>query len=186
MPDVTTTIDRHQRDGFYELIRNHLGSVGDLWLALENEGDFAKAERLGRQLGEDLRLLDDIGWRGNDDRESFELTMPPHELTQALNRLHDEAAAVLTQSPSERESREEDAGTEARLSLWRCASCLVEVAAGRSKRDVEELRGGSPILVAGQISDRWMIEGGHTSRSGVIVASMVKSGPAEGAKEFLL
>ena len=43
-----------------------------------------------------------------------------------------------------------------------------------------------PILVAGQISDRWMIEGGHTSRSGVIVAAQVKGGPAEHAKGLLL
>ena len=68
-------------------------------------------------------------------------------------------------------------------SLWRCASCLVEVPASRP--EVEELHGGMPILVAGQISDRWMIEGGHTSRSGVIVAAQVKGGPAEDAKGLL-
>jgi len=70
-------------------------------------------------------------------------------------------------------------------SLWRCASCLVEVPAARSTGDVEELRGGMPVLVAGQISDRWTIEGGHTSRSGVIVAAHVKGGPAEHAKGVL-
>jgi len=133
MPDVTATIDRHQRDGLYELIRNHLGSVGDLWHALENEGDFAKAERLGRRLGEDLRLLDDIGWKDKDDRESFELTMPPHELTAALKRLHDEAAAVLTESPGERESREEDAETEARFQLGLDACEEVLVGLGREE-----------------------------------------------------
>lgn len=69
-------------------------------------------------------------------------------------------------------------------SLWRCASCLVEVPASRS--DVEELRGGSPVLAAGQISDRWIIEGGHTSRSGVIVATLVKGGPAEVPEGLLL
>jgi len=71
-------------------------------------------------------------------------------------------------------------------SLWHCAKFLVEVPAGRSAKDVEELRGGMPILAAGQISDRWTIEGGHTSRSGVIVASLVKGGPAEHAKGILL
>ena len=70
-------------------------------------------------------------------------------------------------------------------SLWRCASCLVEVPAARSAKDIEELRGGMPVLVAGQISDRWTIEGGHTSRSGVIVATLVKGGPAGGAKGLL-
>ena len=71
-------------------------------------------------------------------------------------------------------------------SLWRCASCLVEVQAGRSAEDIEELRGGMSVLAAGQISDRWTIEGGRTSRSGVIVATMVKGGPVEAPKGLLL
>ena len=69
-------------------------------------------------------------------------------------------------------------------SLWRCANCLVEVLASRP--EVEELRGGMPVLAAGQISDRWMIEGGHTSRSGVIVATLVKGGPAAAPEGLLL
>ena len=127
MPSITAIIDRHQRDGLYELVRNHLGSVGDLWNALEREEDFAKAERLGLELSEDLRLLDDIGWKDKDDRESFELMMPPHDLMEALKRLHDEAATVLTESGSERESRKEDAETEARfqLGLDACEEVLV-------------------------------------------------------------
>lgn len=67
-------------------------------------------------------------------------------------------------------------------SLWRHATCLIEVPIGCSAGDVEELRGGAPILVAGQISDRWVIEGGDTSRRGVIVASQIKVGaPPEGS-----
>jgi hypothetical protein len=41
MPSITATIDRDQRDGLYELIRNHLGAIGDVWIALEESGDFA-------------------------------------------------------------------------------------------------------------------------------------------------
>jgi len=131
MPSITATIDRHQRDGLYELVRNHLGSVGDLWNALEREEDFAKAERLGLELSEDLRLLDDIGWKDKDDRESFDLTMPPHDLMEALKRLHGEAATVLTESGSERESREEDAETDARFQLGLDACEEVLVGLGR-------------------------------------------------------
>lgn len=129
MPNVTATIARHQRDGLYELVRNHLGSVGDLWNALEDEEDFAKAERLGHQLSEDIRLLDDIGWKDKDDRESFELTMPPHELTQVLRRLHGEAATVLSGSGTERESKEADDETDARfqLGLDACEEVLVGI-----------------------------------------------------------
>lgn len=129
MPDITATIDRHQRDGLYELVRNHLGSVGELWHALEYDKDFAKAERFGLELGEDFRLLDDIGWREKDDRESFELTMPPHDLMEVLKRLHNEAEAVLLESGSERESREADAETNARfqLGLDACEEVIVDL-----------------------------------------------------------
>ncbi len=59
-----------QRDGLYELVRNHLGSIGDLWDALERDKDFATAERLGLEFGEDFRLLEDIGWGEDEGRES--------------------------------------------------------------------------------------------------------------------
>jgi hypothetical protein len=129
MPDITATIDRHQRDGLHELVRNHLGSVGDLWHALEDDKDFAKAERLGLEFGEDFRLLDDIGWKEKDDRESFDLTTPPHDLMEVLKRLHNEAEAVLLESGSERESREADAETNARfqLGLDACEEVLVDL-----------------------------------------------------------
>jgi hypothetical protein len=80
MPNVTTTIDRDQRGGLYELVRNHLGAIGDVWIALEEDEDFATAERLGIEFGEDFRLLADIGWRPREEREAFELTMPVHDL----------------------------------------------------------------------------------------------------------
>ena len=129
MPDITATIDRHQRDGLYELVRNHLGSVGDLWHSLEYDKDFAKAERLGLEFGEDFRLLDDIGWKDKDDRESFDLTMPLHDLMEVLKRLHNEAEAVLLESGTERESREADAETNARfqLGLDACEEVLVDL-----------------------------------------------------------
>lgn len=95
MPRSTITIDRDQRDGLYELVRNHLGSVGDLWDALERDKDFVTAERLGLEFGEDLRLLEDIGWSEEDGREEVELTMPAHDLMEALKRLQGEAGLIL-------------------------------------------------------------------------------------------
>lgn len=106
MPATTITIDREQRDGLYELVRNHLGSVGDLWDALEREGDFAKAERLGLELSEDFRLLGDIGWGEDESRQSFELTMTAHDLTELLQRLHGEAGMVLAGAEGSREDAE--------------------------------------------------------------------------------
>ena len=123
----TATINREQRDGLYELVRNHLGSIGDVWMALEENEDFATAERLGIEFGEDFRLLHDIGWLPREDRDAFELTMPPHDLMEVLKRLHDEAERVLLESGSERESREADAEANARfqLGLDTCEEVLV-------------------------------------------------------------
>jgi hypothetical protein len=123
----TTTITKEQREGLYELVRNHLAGLGDVWVAMEQDSDFATAERLGLEFAEDVRLLGDIGWHPSDERETFELTMPVHDLVEALKRLHDEAERVLTESPTERRSREEDEATNQRfqIGLDACEELLV-------------------------------------------------------------
>jgi hypothetical protein len=125
----TATINRDQRDGIYELVRNHLGGIGDVWIALEENEDFATAERLGLEFGEDFRLLTDIGWRPDEDRGDFELTMPSHDLMEVLRRLHNEAKRLLTASPGERQSREEDAESDQRFQtgLDACEEVLIEL-----------------------------------------------------------
>jgi hypothetical protein len=117
MPQITATIDRDQRDGLYELVRNHLGAVGDLWLALEESKDFASAEQLGRAFAEDFRLLRDIGWKPNEYRCEFALTMPGAELTALLRRLREEAETILIGSAGERKAKEEDVATTERFQL---------------------------------------------------------------------
>jgi hypothetical protein len=136
MPDTTISIDRDQRDGLYELIRNHLGAIGDIQIALEENEDFATAERLGLEFGEDFRLLDDLGWRPREDGDSFALTMPRHCLMEALKRLRGEADEVLDESGTERESRQADAETDARFQLGMntCEEMLVDLANGEGER----------------------------------------------------
>lgn len=109
MPSTTAKIDRDQRDGLYELTRNHLGSIGDLWHALEDEEDYVKAEALGLEFEEDFRLLRDIGWTREEYRSQFALTMPTQELRVMLLRLHGEAEVILTGSAAEREAKAKDA-----------------------------------------------------------------------------
>ena len=55
------TITKAQRDGLYELVRNHIAGIGDVPIALEERGDFAKAKRLGLRFVEDVRLLQKQG-----------------------------------------------------------------------------------------------------------------------------
>jgi hypothetical protein len=131
VPETTTTINREQRDGLYELVRNHLGSVGDLWHALEHERDFAKAARLGLEFSEDFELLEDIGWDEDEGRESFELTMPVHDLMEVLRRLHAEAATVLAGAEGE-----EDAETNERFrrGAGACQRVLTDLDPGAGER----------------------------------------------------
>lgn len=117
MPDTTITIDRDQREGLYELVRNHLGGIEDFFVALERTKDFAKAERLGLEFAEDFRLLQDIGWTERDERETFKLTIPAHDLMELLQRLHTEAVPVLVESGAEAKSSREDAETDRRFQL---------------------------------------------------------------------
>ena len=132
MPGTTITISGPQREGLYELVRNHLGSVGDLWDALERDKDFATAARLGLEFGEDFELLEEIGWGEDEDRESFELTMPVHDLMEVLKRLHDEAEQVLHGKGTERQAREDDRATEERYlrGLDACEELLVRLDEG--------------------------------------------------------
>lgn len=117
MPDTTTTISGEQRDALYQLVRDHLGGLNDVWIAMEENRDFATAERLGLDFGRDFRLLEDLGWGEEDEREAVELTMPGGELIQVLKRLHEDAEAALSGSRQERRSREEDERTDRRLLL---------------------------------------------------------------------
>jgi hypothetical protein len=119
---VTATITKAQRDGLYELVRHHLYSIDDLWTAFGRSRDYATAGRLAIEFGEDFRLLADIGWAADDDRKSFELTMPPLDLTELLRRLRGEAERVLVESGTEREASEDDARTDRRFQVG-CDAC---------------------------------------------------------------
>jgi hypothetical protein len=107
---TTATIDRERRDALYELVLDHLSGIGDFWIAIE-EKDFARAERLGIEFGEDFRLLEDIGWELEHGPAKVALTIPPHDLIELLRRLHGEAGCVLEGSACARllEKEEESA-----------------------------------------------------------------------------
>lgn len=61
--------------------------------------------------------------------------------------------------------------------LWTRAICDVEVPRGIGETEIEELHSGIAVLVSGQVSERIESSGGLRLRHGVIVATLVKSGP---------
>lgn len=113
---TTTTISSEQRLGIYTVVANHLGGLSDVWVEMMRE-NYAKAEELSEEFVDDVLMLRDIGWRPDDPRESFDLTMPREDLMELLNRLRGEAEILLNESPSERKSREEDEDTNRRIRL---------------------------------------------------------------------
>lgn len=116
MPKSTATITGEQRRAIYHLIRTHLGGLSDICLAFDRE-DFATAEQLALEFGEDFRLLEDLGWEETDGRQAVWLTMPAEDLLEALKRLRAEAAGLFAESPDERRLTEEEERAKARSRL---------------------------------------------------------------------
>jgi len=133
VPGTTTTIDKEQRDGLYELVRNHLGSIGDIWIALEKDGEYMLAEQMGIEFSEDFRLLADLGWEPEDKRDSFDLTMEAHDLAELLTRLRGEAVGVLDGTASMHLQREEEERAQAlyRGAKQTCEALLARLDTGR-------------------------------------------------------
>jgi hypothetical protein len=129
--------DHHQPRAARRSLRagpqNHLGSVGDLFDALEREKDFATAARLGLEFSEDFELLENIGWGEDEGRATFDLTMPPHDLMEVLQRLHGEAGLVLSGAAQE---SPEDAETNRRFQRGYdvCEKVLADLDPGADER----------------------------------------------------
>jgi len=71
------------------------------------------------------------------------------------------------------------------LLTW--ASCEVEVSAALAEQHgIRELEGGAPILVAGQLSERWVSSGGRSSKRSAIVAMLIHPGPPPSHDELLI
>lgn len=134
MSTTTTTIDKDQRNGLYELVRNHLGGIGDIWIALEQDGEYELAERMGIEFSEDFRLLADIGWQLEDKRTEVELTMEAHDLAELLTRLRGEAIGVLDGTASMHLQREEEERAQALYQGAKrtCEELLARLASERS------------------------------------------------------
>lgn len=106
MPSTTIEISREQRQPLHRLVTQHISGIGDVYLMIEH-GDFATAERFGLEFGEDIQMLNDLGWNPEDARDTYALTQPRHELIEALKRLRLDAEDGLDAPEDERRKREE-------------------------------------------------------------------------------
>ena len=82
----SVTVTRELRDALRADLLLDITGIGDIHRLLR-AGRFTDAQSYRRRFEDDTRLLDDLGWEEDDERESFELTMPPEQLERVLGRL---------------------------------------------------------------------------------------------------
>lgn len=89
-------------------LKIRLAALDDLRMAFE-DGDFETATRLGARFGDELRLMEDLGW-GPDDRDApITLTMPAEQRCRIFTRLRSSTQCFRRdQKREEREVEEED------------------------------------------------------------------------------
>lgn len=83
---MTRVIGREERDALYHGIRRGLRSLGYLAEALADARPTV-ASMLASRYRAQLRLLDDLGWAPEAQREHFGLTLPEPDLARAMLRL---------------------------------------------------------------------------------------------------
>ena len=115
-----TEINVEERNALYDQILSHLVSVDDLRIAIEKE-DFDQAGRLGIEFGDELRLMEDLGWGRHPAGTTFRLTMGSEQLRRVLTRLRSDAEGLTRDEEHETATIE----NEARDRLRR-ATCITE------------------------------------------------------------
>jgi len=91
---MALAIDNYQRQLLYDAALSDLDGIRDMVIEIES-GRPIEAQ-LRRQRHEDeLRLLDDLGWSPDDERENFELTIPPERLTRLLGFFYERSLEML-------------------------------------------------------------------------------------------
>jgi hypothetical protein len=116
---VSVRISAAERDALYEQIVVRLSGIDEVWIAVE-AGDFARADQVGREFGDYLRLIgDDLGW-GEGGGEALELTTPPEVLRRVCTRMRTRAEGERERQEAERsEVQEREEHTQQVLSTCR-------------------------------------------------------------------
>src|SRR6478752_5326363 len=98
---MSITLSGRQRDLLYDVVADRLTGIDDVWRAAD-EGEWERAQRLGREFSDLLRLVvDDLGW-GRGREEAVDLTSPPDVLQRAIEAVRREA---VVEDSEQREQR---------------------------------------------------------------------------------
>jgi hypothetical protein len=148
--NATLTIDSRERDTLHGLLYRRL-----LILA-ENLSGLAKVEgitveELCERFGDDLRLMEEIGWVFETDQESIELVMPAETLAETLKRLRRDARRAPFSIRHKREPKEsvDERWRRFRQAVEVCEELLDRLdSLAREQEDETPLSAASPEQVA--------------------------------------
>jgi hypothetical protein len=116
-------LGRGDRDALRQVLVTRLSGLGDVYLALRR-GDEADAQRMWRRSERDMRLLDDLGWERETERDGFRLTMTAEELRGVLEGIYWESVAGLSQKEDD---LADDAREQLKAVVGLCSSLLAQV-----------------------------------------------------------
>jgi hypothetical protein len=116
---MNVRITAAERDALYEQIVVRLSGIDEVWMAVEAK-DYARADLVGREFSDDLRLiLDDLGW-GAGSGEPLELATPADVLQRVCTRVQGSAEAQRETEEEERaQSRQREEQTQRVLETCR-------------------------------------------------------------------
>lgn len=112
MRTLAAGITAEERDALHQHILSDLTGVDDLRLAFQGE-DFERASRLGIEFGDELRLMEDLGWGSPITGAAITLTMPPQQLRRVFTRLRADVER-LRQDEEREEAEVEDQARDRR------------------------------------------------------------------------
>ncbi len=83
---MSISITTEERDELYNRIVVRLTAIDDVYTAVDEE-NWTKAQHLGEEFADLLRLVcDDLGW-GEEQKDAFPLRTPPEVLRRAIENL---------------------------------------------------------------------------------------------------
>lgn len=141
-------LGRGDRDALRQVLVTRLSGLGDVYLALRR-GDEADAQRMWRRSERDMRLLDDLGWERETERDGFRLTMTAEELRGVLEGIYWESVAGLSQKEDD---LADDAREQLKAVVGLCSSLLAQVVRSDSAAAAQRVSAAEVAALAEKVA----------------------------------